>query len=156
MAAAVSAITECNVFKLSIPDPQTLKLKDGVHVIAASDTEQGKFEARVTAKSGVVSSPLYFLGGKLLKDVPESEVPASNRECVANAEKSAASAGKRIDPFGQSAMSWITPASYAPAASCLTFGSCAKQLNGKYLCCAHATCFINGGSSGSAWHCGYY
>jgi len=156
IVAAVSAITDCNVFKLSVPDPQTLKLKDGEHVIAAADTEHGKFEARVTAKSGVVSSPLYFIGGKLLKDFPESEVPAPTRDCVASAEKASASTGKGREIFGHSAMSWMAPVSYAPAASCLTFGSCAKASNGKFLCCAYAKCFINGGSSGSAWHCGYY
>lgn len=56
LTAAVGSNT-CKVHKLELPDPDTLKLPDGEHVIASVDTENGKFEARVSVKNRIASKP---------------------------------------------------------------------------------------------------
>jgi len=84
MALAVPAVADCvnQGFNLDIPDTNTLKLPDGSHVIAAVGTPFGKLEARVTVRSKVVSEPQFYLGGKLLKPVQESQLSVAARRCL--------------------------------------------------------------------------
>jgi hypothetical protein len=147
---------KCDLFKLEVPDPRSAKLKDGDNVIAETNTSHGKFEARVNRRNNVNSEPQYFFNGRLLKPTAESEVPKEARECLKNADRTAALYGQGIDISTDDAAASILPASFAPAASCLTYGSCASTLNGKLQCCAYAKCWITGGSFGESFHCGIY
>src|SRR5690242_18272185 len=79
--AAAVAPDKCKVHKLELPDPNTLKLPDGEHVIASADTENGKFEARVNVKNKVASKPRLYIGGMLLREARESEIPKDLLDC---------------------------------------------------------------------------
>ncbi len=80
--AVPAAAAECRTYKMQAPDPNTLKLKDGEHVVASVGTVAGKLEARVTVKGNDVSDPRLFLGGKPLKDITESQIRKEVRECM--------------------------------------------------------------------------
>lgn len=151
--AMVSAVDTCKSIKLEIPDPKTLKLRDGDHVIAAVDTERGKLEARVNVKNNVAAEPRYFWGGKPLKDTPESEVPESLRDCLKNAGRTASASGNSFRTSAHHAMGWTAPASYVPpVGSCLiTSYGCSGG-----FCCASATCYRSGGGSGYGFKCVAY
>ena len=134
-AALVSAADPCKVHKLEVPDPKTLKLGEGENVIASVDTERGKFEARVNVKNKLASEPRYFLGGKLLKETPESKVPKAQRDCLKNAERGASAYEDELKSSGRQAMSWVAPAAYTPARRCDVYVGCDDR-----GCCAFALC----------------
>jgi len=83
LALAHNAAAQCSPpLNLIVPDTDTLKLKDGEHVIASAAHAKGLLEVRVKVKGGVASEPQYFLGGKLLNVTPQSKVNKDILECL--------------------------------------------------------------------------
>ena len=82
MTAAVLVAADCKVFDLESPDPGTLSLKDGEHVIASTATPGGKVEVRVVVKGKDISDNQLYLGGKLMRPTPEARVPGDIQPCL--------------------------------------------------------------------------
>ena len=137
LAAAV-APDKCKVHKLELPDPDTLKLSDGEHVIASTDTENGKFEARVDVKNRVASKPRLYIGGKLLREAPESQIPKDMLDCLKESERTAWTPGSLVDTTAH-AFAWVSPAT-APKVSCIAFAECVKGPWGGYACAGQVCC----------------
>jgi hypothetical protein len=169
-ALSVFAADPCKTSKLKVPDPATLNLKDGEHVIAAVETPNGKFEARVNVKGKVVSEPQFLIGGKALSKTPESQVPADLRECVKSAQQAqnaASPSGSWLGNVASPSGSWlgnatrpsfgfIAPVAYAKDTFiCVATASCSKAVNGKYYCVAYACC-SSGATTTCAFHSGLY
>ena len=87
LTAAVAGASICKTYRLDVPDPADLTLKDGEQVIASTSTPNGRLEARVTVKGGVASQPRFYLGGRLFETIPESKVPAEVRECLKSSQR---------------------------------------------------------------------
>lgn len=149
----VSAIVPCNVHRLEVPDPSDLKLKDGEHVLAAVDTEKGKFEARVNVKDKIASKPQFFIGGRLLRQVPEAEIPQPIRECVQNGGEDSRRSESEFPNLSQAADSRILATAPAPyRIRCTAVANCAPQSDGKYLCAVKVCC----SGAGCEWDVTYY
>jgi hypothetical protein len=158
LAVAIPAATDCKTYKLEVPDPASLKLSEGEHTIAGVATDHGRFEARVTVKNKEISEPHYFLGGKLLKPTPESEVPGDLRDCLKKDLKRSAISGHLWENPTAASTRWM-PASYVPepTAVCYTNVSCgAPNFFGRRQCCAAAYCRFSDGSGNLALYCGIY
>jgi hypothetical protein len=139
LAAAVPPVDRCKAHKLEIPDPGTLKLADGEHVIASVDTENGKFEARVSVKNKVASKPRFYIGGKLLNPARESEIPKEFRDCLKEAQRSASASRSPLENPAHGALAWLPPAASA-AVSCRAWATCGKAINGRYYCVGEVCC----------------
>jgi hypothetical protein len=153
LSVAVPAATECRTHRLEVPDPATLSLKEGENVIAAVLTEGGRLEARVTVKDKVVSEPLFFIGGKLLNETPESQIPGPVRDCLKNAQKAASTSGG-FDSTTLHGLAWSAPAAFR-APKCVATATCAKNLAGGYNCIAYACCTVSSGgrlSTACVWY----
>lgn len=74
---------------LQLPDMDGAGLRDGQHVIAATETKFGKLEARVNIKGKAVSEPNFYLGEKPLKPTAENDLPKGARICLKKAATSA-------------------------------------------------------------------
>lgn len=159
LAVAIPAATDCKIYKLEVPDPVSLKLPDGEHTIAAVATDHGRFEARVNVKNKVASEPYYFLGGKLLKETRESEVPAELRDCLKK-ELTSSISGDWLEKAATASSGRFVPASYAPEPfrTCRTFAGCnSVPGDGEHIeCCAFAVCYFKNGSSSQTSYCGIY
>jgi len=145
--AVPAAAAECREYKMEHQDPNTLKLKDGEHVIASVDTVAGKLEARVSVKGKDVSDPRLFLGGKRLKDITESRIPKEVRECLPK-KTGALPSGSWIADAARSILDWIVPPAYA-ARLCLRWiysSTCSRDLDGKWYCVVSACCVTTGGT----------
>jgi hypothetical protein len=82
MAVAVVVAADCKVFEMATPDPATLKLPDGEHVIGSVATPGGKIEARVVVKGKDISNNQLYLAGKAMRSSAQSQVPNDIRECL--------------------------------------------------------------------------
>jgi len=144
LALTVPAVAqECKVSGLDVPDPSTLNLKDGEHVIASADTVAGKLEARVTVKNKVVSSPWVFLDGKPLNKITEAQIPKEVLPCMKKAESPS---GSWLANAASSTADWIVPKAYA-ACGWHFKHYIGKALGGGYYvvcvaCDCHGTCGI--------------
>jgi hypothetical protein len=152
LALMVFAADQCKTFKLEVPDPATLNLKDGEHVIAAVETDHGKFEARVIVKDKVASEPRLFIGRKLLEETPESRIPRPTRDCLESAEKAqnaAFSCGSWLGNAARPTLDWIVPATYAVKGCRIikAWSRCAEANPGYFYCVAYAKC----SNGASAW-----
>jgi hypothetical protein len=136
LALAVPASAQCKQYKLELPDLDTLKLKDGEHVVGAVETENGKLEARVTVKGKVVSDPILFIGGKRMQEVPESQIPKSVLDCM----KAELPSGSWLANAADNTLDWIVPKAYARACRNWVIRS---GCDGK-ICCAVACCASSG------------
>jgi len=87
LTTAVAWASVCKTYRLDVPDPAELTLKDGDQVIASTSTPNGRLEARVTVKGGVASEPRIYLAGRLFERIPESDVPAEIRECLKSSQR---------------------------------------------------------------------
>ena len=147
LGLAVHAAAECTTktYTLDVPDATTLKLKDGDHTVAAVATEHGKLEARVTVKGKVVSEPRLFIGGKLLKEISESQILEPVRGCAQKAgllQKAGLSAESWIARVVYGALNWIMPTAYARTEACIykVTAFCGKALDGSYYCIYYVCC----------------
>jgi hypothetical protein len=161
LAVAIPAATDCKTYKLEVPDPASLKLRDGEHTIASMATDHGRFEARVTVKNEVASEPHYYIGGKLLKETPESEIPANLRDCLNKERKTSSISGDRIEKAVPASRGRIMPASYVPdpIRTCFTVAGCNEapgDYAGRIECCATAVCYFKDGSRSQTSYCGLY
>ena len=138
LAAAV-APDKCKVHKLELPDPDTLKLPDGEHVIASADTENGKFEARVNVKNKVASKVRLYVGGKLLSEARESEIPKDFLDCLKESEKTGSNSGGLVNTTAR-AFASVSP----PTATCTAVAECVKGPWGGYACAGQVCCTGNG------------
>lgn len=163
LAVAIPAATDCKTYKLEVPDPASLKLPDGEHTIAAVATDHGRFESRVNVKNKVASEPHYFIGGKLLIETRESEVPADLRDCLKKELKTSSVSGDWLEKAAPASSGRIVPASYVPdpVRSCATVvASCsaptATSHGQQIMCCADVVCFFRDGSTSVTSYCGLY
>ena len=142
LTAAVPGETACKTYRLEVPDPAELKLKDGEHVIASTPTGDGSLEARVTVKGGVSSQPRIYIGGKLFEKTAESNVPADVRECL----KSAQRAQSAPSPFGDSHGSLASPVLSLVANTAYSKTKCVVLSSGcgKRACYATVCCEVDG------------
>jgi len=140
LAAAV-APDKCKVHKLELPDPETLKLPDGEHVIASVDTENGKFEARVNVKNKVASRPRLYIGGKLLREARESEIPKDLLDCLKESERTGSNSGSLVDTAAR-AFGWVSPPP-SPRVACIAVAECVKGPWGGYACGGQVCCTGN-------------
>jgi hypothetical protein len=139
---AGSAASPCSskTYELNVPDPATLKLKDGEHVIAAVGTDHGKLEVRVQVKGGVISDNEFWANGKRLKEGQESDLRPEVLKCMKTL-------GASLPP----SEGWVAEA--ARAASSLIENS-AEAKNNKNPCLLKvtATCYQ---SSPGTYFCAY-
>jgi len=119
LALAIPAAADCvnQSFSLDIPDTATLKLPDGGHVIAAVGTRFGKLEARVAVKTKVVSEPQFYLGGKLLRAVQESQLSPAARRCLQN--RAELSPAGWLATVARSISDFIVPTVHARGRTCI-------------------------------------
>ncbi len=89
MALAVAVAADCRIFELESPDPQTLRLKDGEHVIASKAITGGKVEVKVVVRGKDISPAQLYLGGKPMKLTAEDRVPKDIGECLGGNKRSA-------------------------------------------------------------------
>jgi len=141
LAAAVAPET-CKVHKLELPDPATLKLPDGEHVIASVDTENGKFEARVNVKNKVASKARLYVGGKLLSEARESEIPKDLLDCLKESEKTGSNSESLVNTKAH-AFAWVSPPT-ATTTTCTAVAECVKGPFGGYACAGQVCCTGNG------------
>jgi len=141
-----SADENCKAHRLDFPDPGTLKLSDGEHVIAAGDTRDGKFEVRVTVKDKVASKPRLYIGGRLMRPISESQIPKDLRDCLRNAPPGTASNSVNSFENANAVSTGANPlaAMAPPKVFCFATATCGKALNGKYYCfgvvCCNSRC----------------
>jgi len=159
-ALAVFAADPCKTIKLEVPDPATLNLKDGEHVIAAAETPNGRLEAHVSVKGKAVSAPRYSIGGRALREASESQIPSEFRDCLKSAQKAqnvAAPSENRLAIAARPALSFglVAPTASAKTAVCVVIATCGKALDGKYYCVAYACCSV-GATTSCSWHSGLY
>lgn len=149
-ALTVPAASVCKTFKLEVPDPAELKLKDGDQVIASTSTPNGTLEARVTVRGGVASEPRFYLSGRLFEKVPDSKVPDEIRECLKSAQRAqnaAFSAGGEVADVRTPALSLIAPVAYSKGKiKCVVLSSgCLGNYCYATVCCER----------GASAECGY-
>jgi hypothetical protein len=149
--APVAVAAQCVPFKLDVADPATLSLQDGDYVIGAVDTERGKFEARVSVRGKVVSEHRFFLGGRLLRPTPESQVPPVIRACFQNAQFGAEPSGGWLATAARSIREWVEPTAEAVSGKCTVGGYCRDTSAAHGYCCAVANC-----SGSIGFHCVNY
>ncbi len=132
---AVVVAAECKVGRVELPDPTTLKLPDGDHVIGSADTERGRFEARVTVRGKVMSDPRYFIGGRPLQLTPESQAPKDIMQCIQESRQAAALSGSWLSRIASSTRDWLEAPVYAWRGKCTVLPSCSQT-----TCCALVKC----------------
>jgi hypothetical protein len=152
-AASVPAAPACKTYRLEVPDPAGLHLKDGEQVIASTSTPNGALEARVTVRGGVASEPRYYLGGKLFEKIPDSKVPDEVRECLKGAQRALNVTPSSGELAGASrpALSLLAPVAYRKDTKCVVLSAgclgnycfatvcCERGVNAE---CAYATARI--------------
>jgi hypothetical protein len=88
-AGAAVVAAECKVFELTPPDPETMNLKDGEHVLASTRTPGGVVDVRVTVRGKAISPEKLYLAGKAMRDVPQEKVPRDLASCLGLRKSSA-------------------------------------------------------------------
>lgn len=142
LTAAVPGETACKTYRLEVPDPADLKLKDGEQVIASTPTGNGSLEARVTVRGGVSSNPRFYIGGKLFEKTTESNVPADVRECLKSAQRAQSATSSYGDLRGSlasPALSWVANTVYSKTKCVVLSSGC-----GQRACYATVCCEVNG------------
>jgi hypothetical protein len=132
---AGAAAVQCNTRPLGLPDPDTLNLPDGEHVIGQADTVHGRLEAHVIVKNKVASGPIFFIRGKQLQDTPASRVPKDILDCLYQ-KKSALPSESWYANAISSTLDWIESPAEAKAAKCTVLSSSCNQ----NTCCALVDC----------------
>jgi len=145
LVAIVTLAAECKIFKLELPETDTLALNDGERVLGSTTTEAGKFEARVTVRARVVSPPRFYIRGKLMTATPEAQIPPELRECLRKTESAALPNRGWLANLLPSLRDWIETPTHAYKCKTVILG-CVKTIGG-WICCAKSTC---GGSSATA------
>jgi hypothetical protein len=145
LGLAGSAAAQCNPFILNAPDPDSLKLKDGEHVIASAAHAKGKLEVRVNVKGGVASEPQFFLGGKLLNKTPESKVAKPILDCL----KKQLPPGGSISSSTDHIFDLFVQTAYARGCKPIVYGVECHDATSQ--CCALACC-----GNQCAIQCAYY
>ena len=133
LALAGPAAAQCTPFKLDAPDPDSLKLPDGEHVIAAAAHAKGKLEVRVNVKGGVASGPQFFLAGKLLNVTPQSKVDKSILECL----KKELPPGASLSSLTDRIFDLFVQTADARVPKCVVYVECRDAVG---QCCALACC----------------
>jgi len=136
--ATVSAAPVCKTYRLEVPDPAELHLKDGERVIASTSTPNGPLEARVTVRGGVASEPRYYLGGKLFEKIPDSKVPDEVRECLKSAQRAqniASPSSGEVAGVSRPALKFV-PVAYRKDTKCVVIsGGCLGNYCFATVCC---------------------
>jgi hypothetical protein len=134
MTAAVLVAAECKTFDMETPDPETLNLKDGEHVIGSVVTPGGKIEARVVVSGKTISPNQYYLGGKQMRSVPDTRIPADIRECLGIKRTGLPSAVGWLSSAALALRDWIEPPLEAR-------GRCKVKCHcNQNTCCCLASC----------------
>jgi len=133
LALAHTAAAQCKPFILESPDTDTLKLKDGEHVIASAAHPKGKLEVRVNVKGGVASEPQFFLAGKLLNVTSQSKVNKDILECF----KKEMPAGASLSSLTDRIFDLFVQTADARVPKCIVFVECRDSVG---QCCALACC----------------
>jgi hypothetical protein len=143
---SASADETCKPSRVDFPDPRTEALSDGEHVLGAVNTRDGKFEVRVIVKNKVASKPRLFIGGRLLRPVPESQIPKDVRECLKRAQTATAttSGNGAQNPKAASTGANRLGATARPKVFCFAVATCGKALNGKHYCFGVVCCNVGG------------
>lgn len=140
LAVPVAAETpvRCDTGQLELPDLDTLKLPDGEHMIAKSESVNGKLEARVGVKGKIVSDPIFYIRGMRLQKTPESGVPKPILECLKKG-KGASSCDSWFANAVRSTLDWMVPAAEARTRRCRMIGSgCDDRICCATVCCSSA------------------
>ena len=133
---SVAVAAKCVSVTVEVPEPAELNLQDGDHVIASANTERGKFEARVQVRGKVASAPRFYIGGRLLNNTPEAQVPSDLRSCLKEAHRASLPPTGWLDRMTRSVQEWLVPTVHAKAKiKCVVTASCNQN-----TCCALATC----------------
>ena len=150
LTVAVAGASVCKTYRLEVPDPAELQLKDGEQVIASTSTPNGRLEARVTVKGGVASQPRFYLGGRLFEKIPESNVPVEVRECLKSSQRAQNTySSNLLGNMWRPAPSLVAPVAYSkePKIKCVILSS---GCLGRY-CFATACCEV-----GAFAECAYH
>lgn len=142
-ASGARAADPCSskTYELNVPDAATLKLKDGVHTIAAVKMETGKLEVRVRVKGIEISENEFWANGKLLKEMPESSIPKDLRRCLTPAKASLAP-GTLVEEAARVLSGWLEREAEARNTRCVykVTATCYQYAAGKYWCAYHVCC----------------
>ena len=134
MAGAILLAAECKVFTLDVPDTDTLRLEDGEHVVASARTDKGLLEAKVVVRARKASAAQYYIGGKVMRPMPEERVPADIQKCLGIGQRGAASSPVDwLGHAGRTIRDFIEPP--LEAFKCRTSCSCSQT-----TCCCLAIC----------------
>ncbi len=144
LAGSAVAADPCSskTYELNVPDPATLHLKDGEHTIASVNTDQGKFEARVRVKGGVVSDDGFWANGKRLKEGRESDLKPELLKCLKAQKASLSSSEGWIASAAQFASSLVEHSAEAKLSHCLlkVTATCYQHSPGHYFCAYRVCC----------------
>jgi hypothetical protein len=139
----VIAAGDCKVLNLDVPDPATLSLKDGNHVIASAAASRGRLEVKVTVKDKDISENQYYLGGRLMRETPESQVPKAIRECPAMKRSAMPSVGTWLAAAFRGLWDQVEPRLEARrrVSACKVLSeSCGDSIGGGGTCCVLVSC----------------
>ncbi len=142
-ATVVLVAAECKVLNLNlnVPDPGTLKLSDGDHVIASAPATKGRLEVKVTVKGKDISENRYYLGGRLMRNTPESEAPKEVRECDAPKRSAFPSVQGWLASAGRALRDWIETPLEARTTPCVILSQrCGDRIGGGGTCCVLVRC----------------
>jgi hypothetical protein len=147
-ATVILVAAECEVLNLnlSVPDPATLKLSDGDHVIASAPATKGRLEVKVTVKGKDISENRYYLGGRLMRNTPETAVPKEVRECGAPKRSAFPSVQGWLASAGRALRDWLETPLEARTTPCVILDQkCGDAVGGGGYCCVLVRC---GGATG--------
>ncbi len=144
LAGSASAAGPCSskTYELTVPDPATLHLKDGSHVIASLNTEHGKLEVRVRVKGGVVSDDGFWANGRRLREGKESDLKPELLKCLKEQHASLSSSEGWIATTARVVSSLVEHSAEARITKGVlkVTATCYEYKAGQYFC-AYRVCY---------------